>query len=144
MDSILRGFSFEWIHFYGDTILGGFDFEGIHLSGFWPSGFENSGNFLTVVDPDQNFMDSNGKFHFRFWDFGEWKTIEVDDFLPTFSGKLRCAKSNNSAEFWSALAEKAYAKHYGNYAQALDGGLTEEALEDLTGGIAAVHSAFKL
>ena len=92
--------------------------------------------FKKVVDPDQNFDKSQGKFLFRIWDFGEWKTIEVDDFLPTFEGgQLRGVSSQNSAEFWSALAEKAYAKHHGNYATALDGGFVAEALEDLTGGI---------
>ena len=92
--------------------------------------------FKKVVDPVQNFgIDYQGKFRFRFWDFGEWKTTEVDDFLPTIEGQLRGVTSQNSGEFWSALAEKAYAKHHGNYAIALDGGFVAEALEDLTGGI---------
>ena len=92
--------------------------------------------FKKVVDPDQNFgIDYQGKFRFRFWDFGLWKTIEVDDFLPTLQGQVRGVTSQNSGEFWSALAEKAYAKHHGNYAKALDGGFVAEALEDLTGGI---------
>ena len=92
--------------------------------------------FKKVVDPDQNFgINYQGKFRFRFWDFGLWKTIEVDDFLPTLQGQVRGVTSQNSGEFWSALAEKAYAKHYGNYAIALHGGFVAEALEDLTGGI---------
>ncbi len=82
----------------------------------------------------QNF-DGFCAFQFRFWHYGEWKTVVVDDFLPTLNGELKCVKSGNPCEFWSALVEKAYAKHYGNYARALQGGSAAEALEDLTGGI---------
>ncbi|XP_037084244.1 LOW QUALITY PROTEIN: calpain-1 catalytic subunit-like [Pollicipes pollicipes] len=88
-----------------------------------------------VVPPDQSFeQDYCGLFRFRFWHFGEWVEVMVDDRLPTHRGRLLYAHSSDPAEFWSALLEKAYAKFYGSY-ESLHQNSTTLALQDLTGGI---------
>ncbi|XKL67033.1 hypothetical protein PGB90_010453 [Kerria lacca] len=91
-----------------------------------------------VVPPDQSFDLAGsycGIFRFRFWHFGEWKEVLVDDKLPTYKGHLVFTHPTNSTEFWAALLEKAYAKFYGSYESLSQGGSTTRALQDLTGGI---------
>ena len=91
-----------------------------------------------VIFPDQSFRHPNyvGSFRFRFYHFGKWNEIVIDDHLPCFkyrNGKLMFVSSSASNEFWSPLLEKAYAKWNGSY-NALDGGFGARGLTAFTGG----------
>uniref|UniRef100_A0A182J4L5 Uncharacterized protein n=1 Tax=Anopheles atroparvus TaxID=41427 RepID=A0A182J4L5_ANOAO len=102
--------------------------------------------FKRVIPEDNGFADDQhaGICHFRFWEFGQWVEVVIDDRLPTDAeGQLLYGRSANRNEFWSALLEKAYAKFYGSYG-ALDGGTAREAMQDLTGGLTEFYQPKKM
>ena len=60
--------------------------------------------------------------------------VVVDDWIPCEArGKPAFATSRKGNELWVSILEKAYAKLHGSY-EALEGGLVQDALVDLTGG----------
>jgi len=69
---------------------------------------------------------------------GIWTDYVIDDFFPYNPKKEKVAFSgphiqSGISELWVLLIEKAWAKRFGSY-KAIDAGLTQDALRDLTGG----------
>lgn len=95
--------------------------------------------FHKVLPPEQSFEeDYAGIFLFKFWQYGEWVEVVVDDYLPTVDGELVYIHSHSHNEFWSALMEKAYAKLHGTY-ENLKGGTSCEAMVDFSGGCSEIY-----
>uniref|UniRef100_A0A8C3S6F5 Calpain 13 n=1 Tax=Chelydra serpentina TaxID=8475 RepID=A0A8C3S6F5_CHESE len=88
-----------------------------------------------VLPKDQGFEENYaGIFHFRFWHFGDWVDVVIDDRLPFLNGRYLSVQPRSRNEFWPSLLEKAYAKLRGSY-QNLHWGYISDALVDLTGGV---------
>ncbi|KAE8735485.1 Calpain-type cysteine protease DEK1 [Hibiscus syriacus] len=84
-----------------------------------------------IITPEYN---EEGIYTVRFCIQGEWVPVVVDDWIPCESpGKPAFATSKKANELWVSILEKAYAKLHGSY-EALEGGLVQDALVDLTGG----------
>lgn len=84
-----------------------------------------------IITPEYN---EEGIYTVRFCIQGEWVPVVVDDWIPCESpGKPAFATSKKGHELWVSILEKAYAKLHGSY-EALEGGLVQDALVDLTGG----------
>ncbi|KAJ0953180.1 putative calpain-3 protein [Helianthus annuus] len=84
-----------------------------------------------IITPEYN---EEGIYTVRFCIQGEWVPVVVDDWIPCEApGKPAFATSKKGNELWVSLLEKAYAKLHGSY-EALEGGLVQDALVDLTGG----------
>ncbi|XP_029303856.1 calpain-1 catalytic subunit-like [Cottoperca gobio] len=92
------------------------------------------GLLVQVVPMDQTFKTYAGIFHFRFWRFGQWVDVVIDDYLPTLDNQLLSVYSKNGNEFWASLLEKAYAKVCGSYAD-MSAGTPSEGSKDLCGGV---------
>ncbi|XP_072301741.1 calpain-1 catalytic subunit-like [Eucyclogobius newberryi] len=86
------------------------------------------------VIPQQSFDDYAGIFHFRFWRFGKWVDVVIDDYLPVYQNQFFSVHSKQTNEFWVPLMEKAYAKVCGSYAD-MSIGSTSEGCADMSGGL---------
>ncbi|XP_078321159.1 calpain-9-like [Crassostrea virginica] len=78
----------------------------------------------------------DGIFHCRFWRFGIWDDVFIDDYLPIIYGnQIYSAHSNTDPnEMWVALLEKAFARLYGSYTD-VSGGMASDSYMALTGGV---------
>ena len=99
---------------------------------------ERQFDLLTLKDDEEiQAFRENGLYVFRFFKGGAPVFVVIDDLIPTFEladGRpvplfARCSNQNL---FWISLIEKAFAKLHGRYFS-LQGGTTDEALEDLLG-----------
>ncbi len=91
-----------------------------------------------VIPANQTFDKATyaGIFHFRFWQFGEWVDVVVDDRLPVDENNelIYCHNENDKNEFFGPLLEKAYAKLAACY-EFLNAGDPEDAMTDLSGAV---------
>jgi hypothetical protein len=91
-----------------------------------------------VIPSNQTFEEGDyaGIFHFRFFQFGEWLDVVVDDLLPVNENDelIYCSNPVEVNEFFGPLFEKAYAKLASCY-EFLNMGDPNMAMTDLTGAV---------
>lgn len=66
---------------------------------------------IVPVDQPLSGDGYKGSLRFKFWRFGKWEDVYIDDLLPTVEGKLIYGRCTDPCEFWVAFVEKAYAKY---------------------------------
>ncbi|PAA83752.1 hypothetical protein BOX15_Mlig010786g3 [Macrostomum lignano] len=88
----------------------------------------------SYADQDYGTQFHPGILQFEFGRQGRAYRVVVDDRLPSRGGQLLRCHSDDGAEFWSALLEKAYAKLHGGYA-ALANGRIADAIASFCRGI---------
>ncbi|XP_048398763.1 calpain-10 [Stegostoma tigrinum] len=88
-----------------------------------------------VIPPNQDLWTQSGCLKCRFWRFGQWVEVVIDDRLPCIGRRLCFSRCRSEEVFWLPLLEKAYAKLHGCY-EKLWAGQVCEALVDITGGLA--------
>nr|KAG5712016.1 hypothetical protein BaRGS_020742 [Batillaria attramentaria] len=92
-------------------------------------------HLLDKVIPPNAYSPRDGTFHARFWHFGQWEDVYIDDYLPVIYGdQIWGAHSADRDEMWISLLEKAFAKNHGSY-NAVEGGTAVDAFPALTGGV---------
>ncbi|XP_048237270.1 calpain-3-like [Haliotis rufescens] len=91
---------------------------------------------LRKVVQDNDYSRHTGVFHCRFWKFGVWEDVYIDDHLPVVYGKQiwGAKSSSDDNEMWVSMLEKSFAKLHGSY-NAVYGGQSSDAYMALTGGI---------
>lgn len=63
-----------------------------------------------------NELNSQGLFSITLWSSGEWKSLQIDDYVPFIKGTNRLAFSQNTdSSVWVPLLEKAVSKLLGSY-----------------------------
>ena len=79
---------------------------------------------------------SRGLYAVRLFHNGSFKTVVLDDVVPTNRGRPIFASGveSSGSALWVVLLEKAYAKLHGSYAN-IEGGFVSQAMSDCTGGV---------
>ncbi|XP_063688738.1 calpain-5-like isoform X2 [Bolinopsis microptera] len=93
---------------------------------------------LFQVMPDDQcpiaFEDDWGIYKFRFWRYGNWTEVTIDDKLPSVAGELLYSHTLENDEHWMCVMEKAYAKFNGCY-DIINKIPLSDMLQHMTGGI---------
>ncbi len=81
---------------------------------------------------EQTVLVPEGVYGLNMYKNGKKVHVIIDDYIPVDgNGQLYMSKAHGN-ELWVILIEKAYAKLHGSY-ERISGGLSHEALRDLTG-----------